>query len=58
MPIPQPRENESENEFISRCISKLVGEEGKDQDQATAICYQQLTVDLVKSKKYRNYVKK
>jgi hypothetical protein len=58
MPIPQPEPNEQENEFISRCIAELVGNEGKPQDQAAAICYQQLTVDLIKTKGYRKLVKK
>lgn len=33
----QPSQNESESDFMSRCISYNVGE-GKDQDQAVAIC--------------------
>jgi hypothetical protein len=48
----------SENEFISRCIAELVGKEDKDPSQAAAICYQQLTVDLIKTKGYRKLVKK
>lgn len=34
-----PRAGESESDFIGRCIGTLVGEEGYDQDQATAVCY-------------------
>jgi len=34
----EPNAGESEDEFIPRCISYMVGE-GKDQDQAAAICY-------------------
>ena len=34
----EPKADESESEFIPRCISYMVGE-GKDQDQAAAICY-------------------
>ena len=34
-----PGEGESEDDFIPRCISKLVGDEGYDTDQAAAICY-------------------
>ena len=30
MPIPNPGKNETEQEFVSRCASKLVGEEGYD----------------------------
>lgn len=38
MPIPKPTSGQTENDFISSCISTLVGE-GKEQDQAAAICY-------------------
>ena len=51
MPIPVPESGEAEQEFISRCIKELVGKENKPQEQAAAICYQQLTIDLVQSKK-------
>jgi hypothetical protein len=34
----EPGEKETEDEFISRCISYVVNE-GKDQEQAAAICY-------------------
>ena len=34
-----PQSGESQDDFHSRCMSKLVGEEGYDQDQANAICY-------------------
>ena len=34
-----PRAGETEEEFIPRCMSKLVGDEGYEQDQAAAICY-------------------
>lgn len=37
MPI-KVKPNETENEFIGRCISKEVNS-GKEQDQAVAICY-------------------
>jgi hypothetical protein len=35
----KPGAGESEDEFIPRCISKLVGDEGYETDQAAAICY-------------------
>jgi len=35
----EPGETESESEFIGRCMSALVGEEGYEQSQAAAICY-------------------
>ncbi len=34
----EPKKGEHETDFIPRCISYMVGE-GKDQGQATAICY-------------------
>jgi len=34
----EPKEGESEEDFIPRCISYMVGE-GKEQEQAAAICY-------------------
>lgn len=34
-----PNKGESQDEFHSRCMSKLVGDEGYEQDQANAICY-------------------
>ena len=36
--IPHPSGGESENQFISRCMSSL-GDEDKPQDQLLAICY-------------------
>jgi Asp/Glu/hydantoin racemase len=38
MPIPKPTATQTENEYISECIAFLVGE-GKDKEQAAAICY-------------------
>lgn len=40
MPIPSKRATESRDEFIGRCISVLSSE--YPQDQASAICYNQL----------------
>lgn len=34
-----PRSGESQEDFHSRCMSYMVGDEGYDQDQANAICY-------------------
>ena len=34
-----PKSGESEDEFVSRCMSVLIGDEGKPEDQAAAICY-------------------
>lgn len=41
MPVPEPRAGESQDDFHSRCMEFLVGEEGYEQDQANAICYRQ-----------------
>ncbi len=35
----EPSAGESEDDFIPRCIAKLVGDEGYETDQAAAICY-------------------
>ena len=34
-----PSAGENEDQFIPRCIAKLVGDEGYENDQAAAICY-------------------
>jgi hypothetical protein len=41
MPIPQKSPGESKDEYIGRCISSEVAA-GVPQDQAAAICYNQL----------------
>lgn len=35
--MPKPRKNETEANFMKRCVPKLI-EEGREQDQAVAIC--------------------
>lgn len=37
MPVPEPGDDESEDEFVSRCMSAISDE--YDQEQALAICY-------------------
>lgn len=37
--MTKPRKGEGKNEFISRCVSQLIKEEGREQKQALAICY-------------------
>jgi hypothetical protein len=44
MPIPKRNEGEDKDKFLSRCISSLMDE--YDQPQASAICYEQLSVDI------------
>jgi len=48
MPIPQRNLTESKDEFLSRCINFLVAE-GKDNEQASAICYTQLNKQEMKN---------
>lgn len=37
--MPEPRSGESKDEYISRCIPHIIKKEGKDKDQAAAMCY-------------------
>lgn len=37
MPIPKPKSNETQKEFMQRCVSSISKE--YKQDQAIAICY-------------------
>ena len=53
MPIPNRKSNEAEQDFIGRCASQLIGEEGYEREQAVAICYQQLSVNLAGDKDWR-----
>lgn len=42
MPIPQPRPNESHDQFINRCMSDpLMVSEYPDNQQRAAICHSQ-----------------
>jgi len=42
MPLPEPRQDESESDFISRCmLSSIVEEESSSHEQAVAICTSQ-----------------
>jgi hypothetical protein len=41
-PLPTPDSGESEDDFISRCISEVMDAgEAEDTDQAAAICHSQ-----------------
>jgi hypothetical protein len=51
MPIPKRESGERENDFIPRCVSEISGE--YEQDQALAICYQQMSISLIADKEYR-----
>ena len=37
MPIPKPTPTETEEQYVSRCISQIIDEYG--QEQSAAICY-------------------
>ena len=67
MPIPKPTKDQTENEYISTCIAFLVGD-GKDKEQAAAICYDNwkeskmekakvITIDSKFEKTYNDYPK-
>ena len=38
MPLPKPKKNEKEDDFIERCMSELK-DEFEDNDQRLAVCY-------------------
>jgi hypothetical protein len=48
-----PSAGESEDEFIPRCIAKLVGDEGYETDQAAAICYSTWSEGFGKEKGFK-----
>lgn len=61
MPLPKPKTDENEKEFISRCISILADEAGgkrwPDNQQRIAVCYKQWEstneqVDILKKIEY------
>lgn len=38
MPIPKPKQNETQRNFMSRCVA-VTSKEFKDRKQAVAVCY-------------------
>ncbi len=38
MPIPTPKQNETQKDFMIRCVS-VTSKEFKDRKQAVAVCY-------------------
>lgn len=50
----KPNAGETEDDFISRCIGVVVGE-GKDQDQAAAICYNYWEGSVQLAESYTDY---
>ncbi|MFW6173343.1 MAG: hypothetical protein ACOC5T_06320 [Elusimicrobiota bacterium] len=42
MPIPKPKEKESKEEFVKRCVSsKVMNKEYPDREQRYAVCQSQ-----------------
>lgn len=53
MPIPKRKSEENEQEFIARCAEELIGGGEYEREQALAICYQQLDIQLTADKQWR-----
>ena len=53
MPIPKQQQGEQDDAFVSRCIGELVSSGEYEQDQSSAICYQQRDVKLMNNKEWR-----
>jgi hypothetical protein len=53
MPIPKRKSNEQEQEFIARCAEELIGGGEYEREQALAICYQNLDIQLSTDKQWR-----
>jgi hypothetical protein len=51
----KPSSGESEADYIPRCMSVLVGDEGYDQDQAAAICYSTWREEHSKEMEFESY---
>jgi len=54
MPVPKREKGEPKDKFLSDCIAELVGA-GHEQDQASAICYQQMDVQLSDNKEFDDF---
>ena len=52
MPVPERQSGEPKDKFLSDCIAELVNA-GHENDQAAAICYQQMDVQLINDKNWR-----
>ncbi|MFZ9876122.1 MAG: XkdF-like putative serine protease domain-containing protein [Candidatus Nanopelagicales bacterium] len=51
----KPKSGEREADYIPRCMSVLVGDEGYDQDQAAAICYSTWREEHSKEMEFESY---
>jgi len=49
MPLPTPSDNESESDFIARCMGSDAAKEFKDEKQRVAVCYSQWRSDKGKT---------
>ena len=56
MPIPNPQSGESQDEFVSRCISEIYDEYG--EEQSAAICYNKFRENMNSESKVLNRIKK
>ena len=54
MPVPKPNTNETQGDFMARCVSFLVNE-GRPEEQSVAICFQQYR-DANKEEAHKKYV--
>jgi hypothetical protein len=52
MPIPERQKGEPKDKFLGDCIAELVTK-GHENDQAAAICYQQMDIQLMNSREWR-----
>ena len=52
MPVQERQSGESKDKFLGDCIAELVNK-GHESDQAAAICYQQMDIQLMNSREWR-----
>jgi hypothetical protein len=52
MPVDKPKPGESEEDYLAYCIPAEI-KEGFERDQAAAICYQKLSINLATDKEWR-----
>ena len=54
MPLPKPKKGESENDFVSKCMSnETVKEDFPDQDQRLAVCFRQFREEKMSNQSIR-----
>jgi hypothetical protein len=52
MPVDKPKPGESKEDYLAYCIPAEI-KAGYERDQAAAICYQQLDIQLTADKDWR-----